>query len=135
MAILPALPRAIVGRFARRYVAGESADQALARAEALNQSGFEVTLDILGEHIASQQEAEEVTAAYVELYHRIAASGARANISLKPTHLGLGLGRELCRDNLLRVLSAGRETGNFLRIDMENSPHPDDTLAPYSDCR
>ncbi len=135
VAALPALPRAFMGRFARRYVAGEQVDQALSVAEALNGRGFEVTLDILGEHVDSRQAAGEVTAAYVDLYQRIAASGARANISLKPTHLGLDLGRELCRDNLLKVLSAGRETGNFLRIDMEDSSHTDDTLALYSDCR
>lgn len=135
VAALPALPRAFIGRFARRYVAGEQAGQALSVAKALNERGFEVTLDILGEHVDSRQEAQEVTAAYVDLYRRIAATGTRANISLKPTHLGLDLGRVLCRDNLLQVVSAGRETGNFLRIDMENSALTDDTLALYSDCR
>ncbi len=135
VAALPALPRAFMGRFARRYVAGEQVDQALSVAKALNGRGFEVTLDILGEHVNSRQAAEEVTAAYMNLYHRIAASGTRANISLKPTHLGLDLGRELCRDNLLKVLSASRQRGNFLRIDMEDSSHTDDTLALYSDCR
>ena len=135
VAALPALPRAFIGRFARRYVAGEQAGQALSVAKALNERGFEVTLDILGEHVDSRQEAQEVTAAYVDLYRRIAATGTRANISLKPTHLGLDLGRVLCRDNLLQVVSAGRETGNFLRIDMENSVQTDDTLALFSDCR
>ncbi|MEE9465599.1 MAG: proline dehydrogenase family protein, partial [Candidatus Neomarinimicrobiota bacterium] len=135
VATMPALPRFIVGRFARRYVAGETAGQALDLAQSLNENGFEVTLDILGEHVRSAAEAGDVAAAYADLYHQIAATGVRANISLKPTHLGLDLGRELCRTNLLKVLAAGRDTGNFLRIDMEDSPHTDETIGLYLDCR
>ncbi len=132
---MPALPRFVVGRFARRYVAGETTGQALALAKSLNENGFEVTLDILGEHVRSAAEAGEVATTYADLYHQIAASGVRANISLKPTHLGLDMGWEVCRTNLLKVLAAGRKTGNFLRIDMEDSPHTDKTIRLYHDCR
>ena len=129
--ILPLLPKTLVRRFAQRYVAGESAPLALAVAANLNDRGYGVTLDILGEHVDSAAGAADVTAAYGHLYGEIAAAGLQANISLKPTHLGLDLGAEVCLENLRHVLEAAREHSNFLRLDMESSAHTDDTIQFY----
>lgn len=134
-ACLPRLPKVLVGQFARRYVAGETVDQALITAANVNDRGFLAALDILGEHVQSTEEASLVTAAYAHLYQQLAGAGIRANISLKLTHLGLGLGRNICRANLLKVVDAARVANNFLRIDMENSPYTDDTLDLYRTCR
>ncbi|MCH7858838.1 MAG: proline dehydrogenase family protein [Candidatus Marinimicrobia bacterium] len=134
-ALLPYLPKPLVGLFARRYVAGETVEEALRAAGELNAGGFQATLDILGEQVASREEAFLVAGAYAHLYHQIAGANLRANISLKPTHLGLNLGRGICEENLLTVLEAARATGNFLRIDMEGSPYTGDTLDLYRTCR
>lgn len=131
---LPVLPKVFVGLVARRYVAGESKEEALVAVKSLNDKGFEVTLDILGEHVSSFEEAEKITAAYVDLYHEIKVNRLRSNISLKPTHLGLDVEYSICEQNLSRILDAAAETDNFLRIDMEDSPHTDDTLMLYRNC-
>lgn len=134
VASLPYLPKTLVGLIARRYVAGETVEDALEVVKRLNEQGFEATLDILGEHVESSGEASAVADAYVELYRRIADSGLRSNISLKPTHLGLAIDGQICRESLSRILAAARETDNFLRIDMEDSPYTDNTLALYRTC-
>ena len=131
---LPYLPKALVSLVARRYVAGETKDAALALVSRLNAQGFEATLDILGEHVDSKAEAAAVAEAYAELYQDIARLGLRANVSLKPTHLGLDIDLATCEQNLLKVLEAAAATDNFLRLDMENSPHTDDTLTLYQRC-
>ena len=132
--ILPILPRSIAKPFASRYVAGETVNEALKVIRKLNDSGFAVTLDILGEHTTSRDKTEEVTLAYKELYIRIADAELDCNISLKPTHLGLGFDDKLAENNLLRVLDSSHRLNNFLRIDMENSPYTDRTLKLYRHC-
>ncbi len=134
VASLPYLPKALVGLVARRYVAGETDAKALNVVRELNSRGFETTMDILGEHVESLEEASAVAEAYAGLYQDIARMGLRANISLKPSHLGLDIDLETCERNLYQVLNAAADTGNFLRIDMENSAHTDDTLTLYRRC-
>lgn len=126
--LLPLIPKALVKGIAGRYVAGEAISMALETTRDLNERGFQVTLDILGEHVSSQAEATDVTDAYRRLYGEIAAAGLSANISLKPSHLGLDLGMDVCRRNLAAVIDAARLTGNFLRIDMESATQTDQTL-------
>lgn len=134
VALLPIMPKFIISLFARRYVAGTTPQMAIKQARALNEKGFDVTLDILGEHVQSQAEAKAVTEAYVDLYDQITQSGITANISIKPTHLGLDLSQQICTDNIKQVLAAAKKNDNFLRIDMENSPHTDATLDIYQTC-
>jgi proline dehydrogenase len=133
-AILPFIPRTFAKPFASRYVAGVTVDEALNVIQKLNDSGFDVTLDILGEHTTSSDKTEEVTLAYKELYSRISAAELDCNISLKLTHLGLGFDDKLAEINLLRVLESALQQNNFLRIDMENSPYTDRILNLYHRC-
>ncbi len=135
VALLPLVPKKIVGLFAKRYVAGETVPDALATAKALNDRGFVTTLDILGEHVKTNAEAKDITDRYVALYQKIADAGVDANISVKPTHLGIDLGVELCRENLFAILDAAKAQNNFLRIDMENSPYTDQTIEVYRACQ
>ncbi len=134
-ASIPYLPKGLVGLFARRYVAGEAAGEALAVARDLNRQGFETTLDILGEHVASEHQAAMVAQQYADLYGEISRQGLEANISLKPTHLGLDLGRQICEAKVFQVLDEAQATDNFLRLDMEDIRYTDDTLALYRKCR
>ena len=117
--------------FARRFIAGERIEEAIAAARQLQSQGLLLTLDYLGESVASADEAAAATREYARHIDLIIASGIERNLSLKLTQLGIGLGRQLCIDNLRRILDAGREHAFFVRIDMENSPYTEATLDVF----
>jgi len=119
------------GGFARRFIAGETADEAVASARAIEASGRMVTLDYLGESVSSIAEADAATRAYLGVMERIAAAGIERNVSLKLTQLGLTVDRATSVDNLRRILDAGAAHGFFVRIDMENSPYTAVTLDVF----
>lgn len=133
--LLPLLPKRAVRPFAMRYVAGETEGDALGVVHELNQLGFPATLDILGEHTESTEEATEITERYLHLYDVIADSSLDCNISVKLTHLGLGYDDAQAEENLFRLLEMAEKRENFLRIDMENTPYTDVTLGLYELCR
>ncbi len=135
VALLPLIPKKIIGLFAKRYVAGETVRDALSATKKLNDRGFLVTLDILGEHVKTAAEAKAITDRYVDLYQQLADAGAKANISVKPTHLGLDLGLDVGRENLFAILDASKAHNNFLPIDMENSPYTDQIIELYRSCQ
>ena len=116
------------GGFARRFIAGETADEAIAAARTIQNAGLLVTLDFLGESVASAAAADAATRAYLGVIEKIAASGVERNISLKLTQLGLTVDRATCVDNLRRILDAATTHDFFVRIDMENSPFTAVTL-------
>lgn len=118
-------------RTARRFVAGENLDEALAAVAELNAAGLLVTLDLLGEHTHDAPMAEEATGRICEALDAVAAGGHRASLSIKLTQIGLKLGPELCAANLERILRTAQRHGNFVRIDMEDSPVVDITLDLY----
>ncbi|MFQ6605403.1 MAG: proline dehydrogenase family protein [Fidelibacterota bacterium] len=133
--LLPLFPKWVARPFAAPYVAGETLSEAVKIVAGLNASGFQVTMDILGEHVHSVAEAKEVTKAYLDLYDCIAREKIASTVSLKLTHLGLEIDPQVAEKNLLTILDKAQEYGNFLRIDMENSPYTDKTLALYRKCR
>ena len=116
------------GGFARRFIAGETVEEAIAAARRIEASGLHVTLDLLGESGASIPEADAATRAYIRMLDAIAAAGVGRNISLKLTQLGLNVDRATCVDNLRRILDAAAARDFFVRIDMENSPFTAVTL-------
>lgn len=122
-------------RVARRFVAGESLDDALRAASELNARGLLVTLDYLGESVHAAEDVEAVTAAYVELVGCISQDSLRASISLKLTHLGLDISESLCMDALRRIFQAAQEAGVLVTIDMEGSAYTDTTLRIYRTLR
>lgn len=132
--ILPILPMPFVRLFAGRYVAGETREEALNKIAELNARGFCCTIDILGEHVENENEAESVTQQYRNLYKSIDSRKLDCNVSVKPSHLGLDIGTELLEKNLNLLLGEARKYGNFLRIDMESSKVTDDTIAAYRKC-
>ncbi len=117
--------------FARRFVAGESIEDAIAAARALEAQGLSQTLDLLGESVASEAEARAATEAYLAMIPRIAAAGVGRNVSIKLTQLGLGLSGPLAEANLRVILERAASDGFFVRIDMENSPYVETTLTIF----
>lgn len=119
------------GGFARRFVAGETIDEAIAAARDIAQARLHVTLDLLGESVASIAEADTATRAYLGVLDRIAGADIERNISLKLTQLGLTIDRATCVDNLRRILDAGTAREFFVRIDMEDSAYTAVTLDVF----
>jgi proline dehydrogenase len=135
-AALPLTPKSVVGRVARRYIAGETVADAVRVIRGLNEKGAAATVDVLGEFITDVSEARATAAEYGRMLDAIEREKLRANISVKLTAFGLGLDDDVCR-GLVRDLAkkvAGMPNG-FLRIDMENSPYTDRTLALVRELR
>ena len=107
--------------FARRFIAGESVAEAIAAARRLEAAGFSLTLDMLGESVATTAEADAATRAYIGLMDQMVEAGIGRNISLKLTQLGLPVDRATCVDNLRRILDQSAEKDFFVRIDMEQA--------------
>jgi proline dehydrogenase len=116
---------------ASRFVAGESINDAIRAVRKLNEKGINATLDHLGEHTSTAEEAERATDDIFLILNEIDKAGARANISIKLTQIGMGLDEEICRQNLARVLEQVKKCNNFLRIDMEDTPYTDITISLY----
>jgi proline dehydrogenase len=116
------------GGFARRFIAGESIDEAIAAVNDLQRQGLALTLDYLGESVSSAAAAAAAAADYVTIINAIVASGIERNISLKLTQLGLDVDRATAVDNMRRILEPADANGFFVRIDMENSPYTEATL-------
>jgi proline dehydrogenase len=117
------------GGFARRFIAGETVEEAVGAVADLPGKGLKLTLDYLGESVASAAAASAAAAEYVTIIDKIVASGIERNISLKLTQLGLDVDRATAVDNMRRILEPADAHGFFVRIDMENSPYTDATLS------
>lgn len=117
------------GGFARRFIAGETVEEAIAAVADLPGKGLGLTLDYLGESVASADAAAAAAAGYVDIVGKIVASGIERNVSLKLTQLGLDVDHATAVDNMRRILEPADAHGFFVRIDMENSPYTDATLA------
>ena len=112
--------------FARRFIAGETIDEAVNAARALQAAGLHITLDYLGEAVTSLADADAATAEYRRILGVIIDSSIERNLSLKLTQLGLDVDRASAIDNLRKILD--RAEGFFVRIDMESSRYTDTTL-------
>ncbi len=117
------------GGFARRFIAGETIEEAVGAVTDLPGKGLHLTLDYLGESVASADAAAAAAGEYAGIIDRIVASGIERNISLKLTQLGLDVDRATAVDNMRRILEPADAHGFFVRIDMENSPYTDATLG------
>ena len=135
VAALPAVPRRVVGRLSSRYIAGPLLDDALRVVTELNAQGKMATVDVLGEEVKDEDEAAAIAAAYVDALDAFERGGLDANVSVKPTGLGLKLGYDLCKRNVETVIAAAEPTDRFVRIDMEDSSTTDDTLRLFRELR
>ncbi len=128
---LPVTPRPLVHFFARRYVAGATLADAVATVRRLAAEGCCATIDVLGESVTSRELARTAVAAYLEVLETIVASSLDANVSLKPTQMGLQIDEGFCHDNIATIIGRASGQGIFVRIDMEDSPTTDATLRIY----
>ncbi|HEV2983824.1 MAG TPA: proline dehydrogenase family protein [Vicinamibacterales bacterium] len=117
--------------FARRFIAGESVQEAIEAARAIEARRMRLTLDLLGESVTNLEEADAATRQYVSVVDAVVQSGIERNISLKLTQLGLDVDKASAVDNLRKILERAEPVGFFIRVDMENSPYTDVTLEVF----
>jgi len=115
-------------RMSRRFVAGETLDEAIAAARRCNELGMAASLDYLGENVATTTDAHWARDAYLEVFDRIAIEKLNANVSCKLTQLGLDLSAEFCEGLVLSVVERAAGYDNFLRVDMEGSIYTQRTV-------
>jgi proline dehydrogenase len=134
-ASLPLVPKPLVRVFARPYIAGETLQDQIRVIQDLNAQGFMAATGILGEFVTRREESEQAVRAYHQCLDEIAARKLDSNIHTKPTHLGLKLDKEFCYQNMRKILEHASDYGNFMRMDMEDSPCIDPTLEIYDRLR
>ena len=117
---LPLAPRFVVRWVAKRYMAGESLDQALDVMEALSSEGACFTVDVLGEEVKTLDESSWFIDEYEKVIEAIADRGLDASISIKPTALGLLIDEQASHSNIERIVRKASDAGIFVRLDMED---------------
>ena len=130
-----AMKAPFVMRSVSRFMPGERIEDAVAAASRLRREGIATILTHLGENLTTRDEAEGVTRHYLDALDRIEAADLDAQVSVKPTQLGLDLDEELCRRNLDRLADAAAARGRLLWIDMENARYVDRTLQLFRSVR
>ena len=132
---LPLVPRPIVRRVSRRYIAGESLADAVDTVRALNGEGFMATLDILGESVRDRALVQRALQDYREALRAIRSMRLDSNVSIKPTQFGLKIDFDLCLQTVRALVEEARGLDNFVRIDMEDSSCTSATLDLYARLR
>lgn len=125
----------IARRTASRFVAGEELKDAIQAIQRLNEKGINATLDHLGEHTDSIEEANNATQAALAILEAIDQAGVRSNLSVKLTQIGLAVDEELCAQNLQQIVESAKQRDIFVRIDMEDSHWIQITLDLYRKLR
>lgn len=119
-------------RTASRFIAGTKLSEAIQVVKDLNAKGINATLDHLGEHTNTPEEAQQATD---DIFATLDALGAdatvRGNVSIKLTQIGLGLDENLCAENLERILARAKQNNTFVRVDIEDTPYTDKTINLY----
>ncbi len=130
---IPILPKKVVKVIADKYVAGQSIDEAINKTEYINSKHYEVTIDLLGEHIQELSEVNNITNIYLNLLKKINENNLLSNISVKPTHIGLDISKNIFRENAFKLVEKANELNNFIRFDMENSFTTDATIETFKE--
>jgi len=125
------LPKSMVRVFAGKYIAGEELQDAINLVKQLNSKGIFATLDVLGESIQNKEEAIEAKKKCIEVIEAIETNKLMANLSIKPTQMGLAIDEEFAFQQILEIVQKAKSFDNFVRIDMEDSPFTDPTLRVY----
>jgi proline dehydrogenase len=126
----------VARRVARRFVAGETLQEAITTTRTLNNSGLLVTLDYLGESVLKEEDTRAVVSMYQDILRNIHKEILQSSVSLKLTHLGLDISEDLCVANLRHILTTAQENGNIpVTIDMESTHYTDVTLRIYRTMR
>jgi len=120
--LLKLFPKNLVWIFSKKYIAGQDVEDAIKASKQLNSEGMRVTIDILGEFITKLDEAEANKNEYLDLIDRIESQNIDGNYSIKPTMFGLLIDKDVCYKHVREIVKKAASYGNFVRIDMEDSP-------------
>jgi len=118
----------LLTRMARSFVAGETVEEAIKNVRKLNEKSIMATLDVLGESVKDRETAEKAVNAYLALLDAIPKAGINSHVSLKLTQMGLDIDTDYCCQNIDRIVGKAKTLGNFVRVDMEGTPHTQRTL-------
>jgi proline dehydrogenase len=132
---IPLVPRVIVRKFANKYIAGDKLSEAVQTTKDLNAMGFMGTMDVLGEHITTKEEAIQSKKECIEVLEAINKHKLDSNLSVKLTQFGLQIDLDFCFENLKDILDTARKYNIFVRIDMEDSACTDDTIGIFERAR
>jgi proline dehydrogenase len=125
------MPENVVWLFSKKYIAGKTLDSAVQTVKELNSKGILATLDVLGESIKTKEEAIEAKIKALEVFDAIVKNNLNANLSIKPTQMGLSIDKDFAYQQVLEIVNKANEINNFVRIDMEDSPYTDLTIELY----
>ncbi len=125
------MPKPVVGFFSRKYIAGETLQEAIDFVKKLNQKGIYATMDVLGESVANKEEAISCKKEALEVLDAIQKNKLMANLSIKPTQMGLAIDEQFAYEQVAELVKKAAEYKNFVRIDMEDSPYTDKTINLY----
>jgi proline dehydrogenase len=125
------MPENVVWLFSKKYIAGKTLQSAIETVKQLNSKGIYATLDVLGESIKTKEEAIEAKRKALEVFDAILNNKLLANLSIKPTQMGLAIDKEFAYQQILELIKRASSISNFVRIDMEDSPYTDITLEVY----
>jgi proline dehydrogenase len=123
----------VPARLVERFVAGEDLESALTVVRRLARLNLAATLDHLGEHVRTPEEAAAASASYVQILERLARAHLEPNISVKLTMLGLDISDDVARENMLPILATASRVGGFVRIDMEGSAYTERTMRIFEE--
>ena len=125
------LPKPIVRIFAGKYIAGEELQDAVNLVKSLNTKGIYATIDVLGESIRNKDEAVEAKINCLKVLESIHKNKLMANLSIKPTQMGLAIDEEFAYQQILEIVQKAKSLKNFVRIDMEDSTFTNSTIQLY----
>ena len=125
------MPRSIVWIFSKKYIAGKKLEDAVNLVKILNSKGIYATIDVLGESVKTRDEAVGDKNKCVEVLDAIKNNNLMANLSIKPTQLGLGIDEDFGYQQVSELAKKSMEINNFIRIDMEDSPYTDATFRLF----
>jgi len=123
------MPRSVVGIFSGRYIAGENIEDAIKVTRELNNQGIYSTIDVLGESVNNREEATICMNDALKVLEVISTFNLKANISIKPTQMGLAIDEQFAYEQVRTIIQKAKEYNNFVRIDMEDSPYTDATFC------
>lgn len=133
--VVQLMPKSVVGFFSRKYIAGDTIEKAVLCVKDLNSRGIYATMDVLGESITHKEEAIEAKNKCLEVLNTIVKHKLMANLSVKPTQMGLSIDEEFAYQQVRELIEKAKSVNNFIRIDMEDSPYTDKTINLFKKLR
>jgi proline dehydrogenase len=125
------MPKPVVGFFSKKYIAGETLQDAVDFVKKLNSKGIYATMDLLGESVANKEESRKCKKEALEVLEAINKNNLMTNLSIKPTQMGLAIDEQFAYEQILEIVKKASEYNNFVRIDMEDSSFTSKTLNLY----